>query len=385
MTHVAWLSLGQFNPRVGVGGMRSTLSRLRALREQGYPVSILDFLANDQDHEGFDRLLSEYGGGLEQDGSTCRCLFAGLSYVHQVLPRPWFELIRQQQPAVGAIVAALRREGVEYTFTFDEGLWPLQATWRARVPGAHFFQTAGDVRRFARNPGYIWLLKHRTVVATSRFMQGLIGTHLGLDSLLWYPCIDLRAYRQAAHERGLGRIGFSATGGAKGWQVVEQVARRLPERQFVVAGHGVRTDGRGLPENVMLLGHIADMQPFYAQIDLLLVPSMVEEAFGRVVIEAAAAGIPSVANCIGGLPEALGDSGALVEVRDDIAAMAEAYVGAIAGMLGTPDSYARERQRALARAAAYEHEQHAAITAFCARELELHVGRPSQVGGAPAA
>ena len=54
------------------------------------------------------------------------------------------------------------------------------------------------------------------------------------------------------------------------------------------------------------------MRPVYARARLLLVPSQWEEAWGRVVSEAQASGIPAIASDIGGLPESVGPGGILV-------------------------------------------------------------------------
>lgn len=56
------------------------------------------------------------------------------------------------------------------------------------------------------------------------------------------------------------------------------------------------------------LGWQLDVQPYYAAMDLLAVPSLVHESFGRVSIEAQACGTPVFANrTAGGLPETLSD------------------------------------------------------------------------------
>jgi glycosyltransferase involved in cell wall biosynthesis len=47
----------------------------------------------------------------------------------------------------------------------------------------------------------------------------------------------------------------------------------------------------------------------YAETDLLLAPSLWRESFGMVAREAVIHGVPVVASCAGGLPEAVGDGG----------------------------------------------------------------------------
>ena len=56
----------------------------------------------------------------------------------------------------------------------------------------------------------------------------------------------------------------------------------------------------------------------YAEARILLVPSVWEEAWGRVVTEAQVNGIPVLASAIGGLPESVGPGGILVPPGSDI-------------------------------------------------------------------
>jgi hypothetical protein len=79
------------------------------------------------------------------------------------------------------------------------------------------------------------------------------------------------------------------------------------------------------------------MRHVYEQTALLFMPSQVEEAFGRVIVEAAANGIPVVASDIGGIPEALADGGVLIPHTDP----AERWAEAIERILSDSTLYAR--------------------------------------------
>lgn len=85
---------------------------------------------------------------------------------------------------------------------------------------------------------------------------------------------------------------------------------------------------RDLP-NVKLFGPVVDTRAIFARTRLLLVPSQVDETWGRVVTEAQFSGIPAVASDRGGLPESVGPGGILMPKEAD----ARAWAGAIQGLL----------------------------------------------------
>lgn len=64
--------------------------------------------------------------------------------------------------------------------------------------------------------------------------------------------------------------------------------------------------------------HVSDIDAAFAQVDILAVPSIRQESFGRVAVEAIARGIPVVASNCGGLPEVIEDgvSGIIVPRGD---------------------------------------------------------------------
>jgi len=70
--------------------------------------------------------------------------------------------------------------------------------------------------------------------------------------------------------------------------------------------------------NVELLGWRQDIASIFSELDILVVPSK-EEAMGRVLVEAFAAGVPVVAFAVGGIPEVVSDGQTGFLVRDTTA------------------------------------------------------------------
>jgi glycosyltransferase involved in cell wall biosynthesis len=84
------------------------------------------------------------------------------------------------------------------------------------------------------------------------------------------------------------------------------------------------------------------MRTVYERTRILLMPSAYE-SYGRVGLEAAASGIPTVAHPAAGIREALGDAALFVD-RNDV----DRWVEAI-GSLDAPEEYARRAELARRR------------------------------------
>lgn len=133
----------------------------------------------------------------------------------------------------------------------------------------------------------------------------------------------------------------------KGGRVFEEVARRMPDVQFLAVrgAHGEQI----LPDlpNVEIVEHVRgeDMrEKVYGRTKVLLMPS-VYESWGRAGVEALASGIPVVAHPTPGLTESLAEAGVFVD-REDI----DGYV-AVLRKLMQPAEYRLASKRAKARSA----------------------------------
>jgi glycosyltransferase involved in cell wall biosynthesis len=93
----------------------------------------------------------------------------------------------------------------------------------------------------------------------------------------------------------------------KGPDVFWELARRFPDQRFlaVKGGYGKQEIPDDIPSNVLVVKNTKDMKIIYGMTKVLLMPSQYE-SFGRVAIEAAASGVPTIASPTPGLVEALG-------------------------------------------------------------------------------
>lgn len=97
---------------------------------------------------------------------------------------------------------------------------------------------------------------------------------------------------------------------AKGSDLLHQLIRAMPEQHFtLVEGWWNTADQFTAYPNVTFVPRVYDMSPLYRSHRLLLVPSTVEDAFPRVIIEAALHGTPTIGSDRGGIPETIGAAG----------------------------------------------------------------------------
>jgi hypothetical protein len=145
----------------------------------------------------------------------------------------------------------------------------------------------------------------------------------------------------------------------KGGRVLEKLARRMPDQQFLAVkgayGEQILPD---LP-NVEIVEHVdgAEMrEAVYGRTRVLLMPSSYE-SWGRAGVEALASGIPVVAHPTPGLCESLGEAGVFVD-RTDI----DGYEAVLRKLL-QPAEYRLASKRARARSA--ELNPTAELAAWC--------------------
>ena len=177
--------------------------------------------------------------------------------------------------------------------------------------------------------------------------------------LLLYPQYALGRYRTAPGH-GIMLVNPSEE---KGAELFYSVARLMPDREFIgVVGRNAPWQRNRAPSNVRFVGPFPSdrMSEAYGLCRLLLIPSKRgrsgwQETWGRIGIEAAASGIPSIGSDIPALRESLGDCGTFPEYT------AEAWVEAIR-RFDDAEHYAAMSQKTLVRAAEVEAAIHEQVT-----------------------
>jgi glycosyltransferase involved in cell wall biosynthesis len=191
-----------------------------------------------------------------------------------------------------------------------------------------------------------------TLVAVSRFVATLAADLLGISPAVIYPPVRLQACVTPGREPD--HITFINPIPLKGLEVALQVAQLLPQRRFVfVEAWNIPGPQRKaldhemskLP-NVTFRPRSVGLADVYRSTAVLLAPSQCPEAFSRVVLEACANGIPVLASRVGGMPEAMGESGVLLAATDQ----PEHWAWAVEEILADRNRFAGLAASALANA-----------------------------------
>lgn len=180
------------------------------------------------------------------------------------------------------------------------------------------------------------------IVFSSEYLQREMSERFGCLGTVLYPLFDFDWYRSG--KRTPQSITMINPIPEKGYDIFVQIAKRLTGRQFL-AVEGWRPVDLSLLPNMTYLSRQDDMRDVYARTRILLVPSVWPEAFGRVIVEASVNSIPVIASKVGGIEEALGDSGILIDDVRDI----DAWVESIE-LLDNPQTYQRYGELAVANA-----------------------------------
>jgi len=98
---------------------------------------------------------------------------------------------------------------------------------------------------------------------------------------------------------------------AKGVKLLVEVAKELKEIVFVFIGDGPLSnwikEQDGKMSNIHYLGKVDnyDLPRYYSAADLLCVPSLCEEGYGRVIVEAISCGVPVIGSSRAGISETI--------------------------------------------------------------------------------
>lgn len=225
---------------------------------------------------------------------------------------------------------------------------------RLSVPTIGYFQDI-EIANMSGDPSE---LDNVRFVTNSQFTNRWYKGKFGIESTVVTPLIRADRYRT---ERVLSNVTMINPHHMKGGKLAVEIARRCPEIPFCLVEAWELQEGhkkalldqiRDL-KNVTLKPRTDDMKSVYRHAKILLAPSMCEEAWGRVVSEAHVSGIPVVASNRGGLPEAVGAGGVVLDPEGAV----EEWVQTVRRLWNDADFYREKSEAAISCAGRLELEQ----------------------------
>jgi glycosyltransferase involved in cell wall biosynthesis len=331
------------------GTPRSVQALALGLRDRGHEVHVASLLS---------------GGEVAQELAAAGIRVTPLAIERHgpiAAARALYQLLRRQRPAVlhaflfhanflGRVIGRLA--GVRCVIVSERSVEPQKRASRVWLDRLTW-----------------WLAKWWTVnadataavlAARERIAPGrIVAIPTGVDTDRFSPSTDdsdLRG-RLGLESRNVVAVCIGRLDRLKGHDTLvdafARVAAARPHVHLLLVGEGAernaieaRAAASGIGDRVHWAGSVADVRPYLRAADLFVLASDAEGTPGA-VLEAMAMGLPVVATCIGGTPEAVadGETGLLVAPRDSAALAA-----AMLRLIDDPESARRMGERGRARA-----------------------------------
>lgn len=258
--------------------------------------------------------------------------------------RPWIYL-----RSIWDIVFLVRRHGIALLHVNCDRSVP-HAVLASRIARVPVVCCVHDMLRAWSMPKYVrYLNRVAAVVANSQATaEYCVGAGVKAQKVrVIYPGCDVERFQACdanerqwlrtewgiePHEVAIGLVGqvLRYKGHEEFLRAAVSVVREFPTSKFVIVGDDALSCDKGflpflrrfadeveLSNRVLFAGFREDIPRVMAALDIIAVPSWTE-GFGRVVVEAMAAGRPVVATSVGGIPEIVeeGVTGLLIPPRD---------------------------------------------------------------------
>jgi len=251
-------------------------------------------------------------------------LFVERIPIIEISKLPYLEYILNRKK----IANFFKKENSEYLFT--QGIWGSTAINNFNGKSVYFIR---DEYNLGKVPNYFsglkWFFKEiylfsqkpilnlifsdvkkaveksDLVVANSKFMAKRIKEIFGKEAEIIYPIIEVEKLEKIKMPPFSERKYITLIGSEfiKGKEIVEKIAKKMRNHNFLIVG---REFEKPLQKgNILYFPWQKDVLEIYKKTKMVLTPSVLEEAFCRVGVEAMALGILVLGSNRGGIPEVL--------------------------------------------------------------------------------
>lgn len=176
---------------------------------------------------------------------------------------------------------------------------------------AHTLQAlpCGPAAFFPSASGANLLQKVDSIISISEYLSSYILRWAGRTANLVHPPVYGSPPFPSVSPTCDGFVAMVNPCNLKGMEIFLQLADRMPHARFAaVPGWGtLESDVHQLEarRNVSILSAYDNVDQLLSQTSILLVPSLWQETFGHVAVEAMLRGVPVIASAVGGLQEAM--------------------------------------------------------------------------------
>lgn len=188
------------------------------------------------------------------------------------------------------------------------------------------------------------------IYSNGAFVQNAMQTLLGFSSKILHPFIDFKDSKVEKWDPQCVTMINPDPG--KGGDTFGYVVKAMPETKFLTVKVSAGCDYRAIDNvakaapNLEVMEFQKDVRKVYEKTKILLVPTVVDETFGRVIQEAQANGIPVIGRDVGGIKDTMGLGGILIGRYEDD----DVWVDTVRKLLSDKDLYDRLSKLAIENA-----------------------------------
>ncbi|WP_156896390.1 glycosyltransferase [Aestuariibacter salexigens] len=159
-------------------------------------------------------------------------------------------------------------------------------------------------------------------ISNSEFTRKRLLQKYGLESMMIPPLVESADYVTKTCRK---YVLFVNPNKEKGLDIAIKLAELNPDIPFLFLESWILDEKKikvikskiACVNNINFMRATGEMRAIYSKTKLAIIPSRVEEAWGRIATEAHFNGIPVIASNIGGLPESVGPGGILIDNSKD--------------------------------------------------------------------
>jgi glycosyltransferase involved in cell wall biosynthesis len=211
-------------------------------------------------------------------------------------------------------------------------------------------------------------------LSNSKFTSKKFLEMFGLQSTIVYNLFNPERYYAKLSEK---HVTFINPHPKKGGKIAFSLAEKNPDIPFLFVGSWLGPPEKNYKRRAKAAGNIdwvastPDMSDIYRKTYILIAPTCIDEAWGRVVTEAQFSGIPVLASNRGGLPESVGEGGILLP-DDDL----ESWQIALEDLWSNQQRWRQLSKSALQHASRPEIQQSTIIGQFVELLEQIRVKEP---------